>query len=457
MPADLLRARPSLAFALLVGLLSVVCLAGGASRGDVLGQVVVRGASWIAVIVVLLALARPAAGGSRAIPALLLTAALVCLVQLVPLPPGWWQALPGRAIFVEAATVSGQAQSWRPWSIVPGATINAAASLIVPFAIWLLTAHLREAERRWMPGLVLAIVAVSACTGLLQLSGATINNPLINDAPGEVAGTFANRNHFALLLAMGCLIAPVWCFLRPRASQWRAPAAGGLVLIFVLMILASGSRAGLGLGLAALLIGLILSHRSMRKALDRYPRWVLPALIATVMGVVGTFVLVSVMADRAESLRRLFAVDQGQDMRGRGLPTVLRMIGENFPFGTGMGGFDPMFRLHEPFELLKPTYFNHAHNDFLEVALDAGLPGVLLLVAAVGWWAWASMRAWQGSTGPDKLLPRLGSAILFLAILASFVDYPVRTPMIMAVITIASMWLSNHSQHAEASALPRSA
>jgi hypothetical protein len=452
-----MHTRPSLAFMLLAGLFATLCLAGGASRADVMGQVVVRGASWAVIIVALLAVPRSSQMGPRAVPVVLFLAVALCLVQLVPLPLALWQLLPGREIFTDAVAASGRAQSWRPWSIVPSATINAASSLVVPFAVWLLTSHLPESERRWLPGLLLGIVGISTFAGLLQFSGVVINNPFVNDTPGEVGGTFANRNHFALLLAMGCLLAPVWGFLGERNSRWRLPIAWGLVLVFLLTILANGSRAGLGLGLVALLLSLVLSRQAMRRALAGYPRWVLPAAIATIVGVAAIFVLISVMADRAVSINRLFAVDQGQDMRGRGLPVVLEMIGHYFPFGTGLGSFDPLFRLHEPFALLKPTFFNHAHNDFLEVVLDAGLPGALLLVAALGWWAWTSARAWQEGSSRYRALPRLGSALLFLVILASIVDYPARTPMIMSIAVIAAIWLGGHSQETDVSALPRSA
>ncbi len=448
--------RPSLSFVLLVALFGTLWVAGGASRGDELGQVLVRSVSWSAVFIILLFGQRKALPNASPLLLLLGAALLLPLVQLVPLPPAVWQALPGRAPFAQAAIAVGESQPWRPWSIVPGATINAALSLIVPFTVWLLAANLPQSERRHLPGLLLGVVTISMFVGLLQFSGAAINNPFVNDSPGDVGGTFANRNHFALLLAIGCLLAPVWGFGGERNSHWRAPVGWGLALLFMLTILASGSRAGLGLGLLALLLGLALSKQAMRKALARYPRWVFPALIAAIVGMAAIFVLVSVMADRAVSISRLLAIGQGQDMRGRGLPVVLEMIGTYFPFGTGFGSFDPLFRLHEPFDLLKPTFFNHAHNDFLEVVLDAGLPGVFLVLAGMGWWAWASLRAWRTGRGRHHTLPRLGSAILFLVMLGSIVDYPARTPMIMAVVMIAAIWLSDRSQEADPSALPRS-
>src|SRR3546814_1928629 len=149
-------------------------------------------------------------------------------------------------------------------------------------------------------------------------------------------------------------------------------------------------------------LGLALCWHDVRRALRVAPRWVFPALIAAIIGVVVLFVLVSIAADSAESIRRAFEINAGQDMRARGLSTVLSMIAAYFPAGAGFGGFDPIFRLHEPFRLLKPTYFNHAHNDFLEVVLDGGLPAALLLLVAIGWYAIASMR--------DRKRPRLHSS-----------------------------------------------
>ena len=442
-------------FPLLLGaLLAVLWLAGGASRGDVMGQVIVRAAAWLVTIVAVLAGARVTVGRATPVLLLLVAALALALLQLVPMPPQMWQALPGRHVLVQGAALAGEAQVWRPWSIVPDATINAASALIVPIATWLLATNLGERERRWLPAMLLCLVGASAFVGLLQFTGALQNNPLVNDTPGQVGGTFANRNHFALCLAMGCLLAPVWGVADARRSALCAPIAWGMVLLFLLTLLASGSRAGFGLGIMALLLGLLLSRDAMRQMLARYPRWVFPALVAGIVAVVALFVLLSVVADRAVSINRLFDVDQGQDMRGRGLPVVLAMIGAHFPVGSGLGSFDPMFRIHEPFSLLKPTYFNHAHNDFLEVVLDAGLPGLVLLLAALGWWIWASIRVWRADAGAGFVQAKLGSAMLFLVIVASLFDYPARTPMMMAMMVIAALWLSWGAAVVASSALP---
>ena len=449
------RPAPSLAFVLLLALLGVLWLAGGASRADVLGQVVVRGGAWAALAAAILFGGRPTFAGMKPVLAILLAALALALVQLAPLPPGVWAALPGREPLVEAAAASGQAQPWRPWSIVPAATLNAASSLIVPLTVLVLVAGLRSNERAWLPGVLLGFISASAVLGLVQFSGSNFNNPLINDIR-QVSGIFANRNHFALSLALGCMLAPVWAFLEGRRPHWRGPAALGLVVLFALTILASGSRAGLLLGILALGLGLALAREGMRRALRRSPRWALPALIAGIVGAIAIFVLLSVAADRAVSIERALAIDTRQDLRTRALPTVLAMIRTYFPFGSGLGGFDPIYRIHEPFALLRLTYFNHAHNDFLELALDAGLFGILLLLAGLLWWAWASARAWRAGADARHALPKLGSAMLLLVMIASVFDYPARTPMIMAMIVVAGVWLSDRIGEHRGSALPKS-
>lgn len=450
------RFAPSLPFVLLCLLLAALWLAGGASRGDALGQVVVRSAAAILMAAALLFGPRPSLPTARPIVWLLALAILLPLIQLIPLPPALWQALPGRAMFAQAADLIQEGQPWRPWAIVPGGAVNAAASLIVPAAALLLVAGSKETERALVPGILLGLIAASTLLGLLQLSGAYFNNPLINDSVGQVSGTFANRNHFALFLALGCVLAPVWAFLGGRAPSWRGPVAFGLALLFALTIAATGSRAGIVVGVLALGAGLWIVRHGIRRAMSRYPRWAFPAVLAAIPGLIAIFVLLTIAAGRAASIERLFTGDTAQDMRARGLPTVLDMIKTYFPAGSGFGGFDQVFRIHEPFALLKPTYFNHAHNDFLEVVLEGGILGGALLVAALGWLAYAGLRAWRAGPGTRQGLPKAGAVVLVLILIASAFDYPARTPMMMAIIVLAATWLSESAARPPASALPQS-
>lgn len=437
------RQLPSLSWFLLCALLGTLVLAGGSSRADVLGQVVVRAMAILVSIVAILFADRPDWRDLRPVCLLLGAAIGLSLVQLVPLPPSIWQALPDRALLAHAAEAAGFAQPWRPWSIVPGATINALASLVVPAATLLVVAGLRARERGWLLVLTLSVVCGSALLGVLQFSGAGLDNPLINDDPSSVSGSLANRNHFALLLAMGCLMAPVWAIRRRHGVRWRALLALALVLLFVLMILASGSRSGMISGLLGLVIGLLLAGGSIKRdVFARLSRSTSLALIATIIGLVVVAVLVSLYAGRAISVDRAIALDPEQDFRRRSLPAILAMVRTYFPLGYGLGAFDPAFRIHEPFDLLATVYLNLAHDDLLQVVLDSGLPGLLLLLGALAWWGWASVRAWRSTPTERTLEARLGSAALLLIVIASLSDYPARTPMMMAMVVICAVWLS---------------
>lgn len=429
------RFSPDISLVLLAALFLILWLAGGASRENVAGQIVTRAASWIAILAAVLVARGPRIAKAKGATLFLFAAILLCVVQLVPLPPSVWHALPGRAAF--ANPLISSPDLWRPLSLVPGATVNALFSLVTPLAVLVLATSMREDQKRFTPVVVLAVIGLALLVGLFQLTGAQLINPLVNGTAGAVDGMIANRNHFALFVAIGLLIAPVWGVEAGIASRVRAPIALGLIPLFVLTILASGSRAGIALGGVALLLGLTIARRGVKSALRHYPRWTLPAIGIGIITLISIFVLASVATDRAVSLNRLVELDTSEDMRTRSLPIVLVIIRTYFPFGSGLGSFDPIFRIHEPFGLLKPTYFNHAHNDFLEIVLTAGLPGLLLLVTAISWWLWRSIGAWRA----DAVLPKLGSATLLLIMLASIVDYPARAPIIMAMTTIAAIWL----------------
>ncbi|MCP4027398.1 MAG: hypothetical protein GY736_13980 [Sphingomonas sp.] len=442
---------------LMMVLLVALWIAGGASRADVPGQIVVRAVATLCLVLFCLTGTPISAARARPAAIALAAAVLIALLQLVPLPPAIWTALPGRAPFLAAAQLAGEPQPWRPLAIVPSTALNAFLSLIVPVTVLCLMSGIERREDPLLVKALLGFVLASALAGLLQFSGGASNNPLLNGV-GEISGNLANHNHFALLLAIGCLLAPAWAFRDGRQPGWRAPVALGLILVFALTILASGSRAGMALGTIALGCALLLAWAPLRRTLARYPRWVLPVLLAGAIALIAIAVALSIANDRAMSVNRAMTVDV-RDMRSRGLPVVLGMIRDYFPAGAGLGGFDPLFRMHEPFTLLKPTFFNHAHDDFLEIVLDTGIVGALALVAAIGWWLVASVRAWRGAADIDRPLARLGSAMLLLVLLASVVDYPARTPIVMALMTIAAVWLGGQAAPIRATTdetLPRS-
>ncbi|UWX04055.1 O-antigen ligase family protein [Pseudoxanthomonas sp. NC8] len=53
-----------------------------------------------------------------------------------------------------------------------------------------------------------------------------------------------------------------------------------------------------------------------------------------------------------------------------------RMASEAMPTGTGVGSFVRWFEAHAPDSLVRWTYFNHAHNEYLQWWLEGGVLGL---------------------------------------------------------------------------------
>lgn len=432
--------RDEQAFSVLLMLVLLLAswVAGGASRANAPGQLVMR-VTAISILIILSARRRTwTIDGVKMPLAIVAGAALIAMYQLVPLPPALWLSLPGHAPF--AAAIPGNDQPWRPLNLTPDAGWNALLSLVVPLAM---VAILAVLDRGWDMVVVrtlLATVVVAALVGSLQLSGVTFDNPFINETVGEAAGIFANRNHQALLLACGLPLAGVWAFRQGRRlERERMAVALGLTVWFLFLVLLTGSRAGLVLAAAGLLAMGLLATPHLRRL---RPRWVLPTLCGAVALSVVAIVAIGLNSGKALSLQRMLASPDERDIRSTALPLLRELVTRFFPLGSGMGSFDPMFRIVEPKALLAPTYFNHAHNDALEVVIEGGLPAAALMGFVLFCWGRLLFAAWRDLRG-GRGITFAGWAVLSLVLASSLVDYPMRTPTIMLVSVIA-LWLATN-------------
>lgn len=436
------RTPSTLSFWLLGALFLGLWLLGGASRPDVPAQAFVRAMAWVVLAIAILKGLVPAPR-SWSFPLKFLAAVgLVLSAQLLPLPPAVWMELPGRDVIEGAASAIGEGQPWRPLSMSPYATINALSALIIPLVVLILAARLDRALQWRMATIILGAVGASALLGVTEFAGVAFDYPLINDIGGLMSANFANRNHFALFLAIGCALLPTLLFR--RNPSWPMLGAGvGLLVVLILAVLSSGSRAGTALVLIATVIGLLLVKSDLVSKSRHIPRGTTLTIVVGSVALLAGAVWLSFSLGRAAAIDRAFAMEAGADLRTQALPVVLGMAARYFPAGTGYGTFDPVYRISEPDALLNPLYFNHAHNDWLEVLLDGGILGLALILVAVVWLAIRSYRVWFGQAHDGDRLAKLGSAVLLLICLASLVDYPARTPLVMAVAALAAFWLAS--------------
>jgi O-antigen ligase len=107
-------------------------------------------------------------------------------------------------------------------------------------------------------------------------------------------------------------------------------------------------------------------------------------------------------------------------------------IRDNAALGSGVGSFPRVYRQYEDHAEVTRTYANHAHNDYLEIAMEAGLPGLILLIAFFLWWGSRAGPIWR-SAATDRYA--VAATIASAAILVhSLVDYPLRTAALSSIM-----------------------
>ncbi|WP_136161141.1 O-antigen ligase family protein [Sphingomonas flavalba] len=415
---------------------------GGASRADAASQMFVRATAIVALAATLVVFPRECWRDMRQ-PFLLLAAlAAIMAVQLIPLPPQWWTAMPGRSLYAEAAGVIGIEQPWRPISLTPDLTINSLLAIFPPFAALVAAAWLGRVRRDWVLAGVAGLALVTGVMAVFQFAeGPTSPLRLYRVSSFDTGtGLFANRNHNALLLTTGIPLT-LWIATRRLAGIFsplmRWAIAGAVLLFLLVSIVVAGSRSGVlltGLGLG---LGILLLWRE--GVLARVDRRLLVG-----SAVAGGIALLFVVSQIGNLDRFKTEVISG-DARVVLFPEFAALGQQFFPVGAGFGSFDSVYRAVERQDALSEIYMNHAHNDILEIIIEGGALAGLLLALAVGLYGLACWRVWRGG-GRGSLtvgMARLASIFIIMILLHSFVDYPARTPIIAALLAISALWLSS--------------
>jgi len=371
---------------------------------------------------------------------IVIVALIVPLIQLIPLPPAIWTALPGRQILADAAGFVGADDSWQPISMVPAETTNAVLQFIPGLILLVGTLLLSERNRV----ILFLVVLLGGVLGLL-LSMVQIAMPAgsVADIYGRAnsflpVGFFANRNHTAtFMLACAAIAAALAPLVPSRHRSIGQLALAGLALAFLVGALATRSRSGVLLApLVVIAAGWIFINGDSRAA-----RWsgIGSAVNKRILLAIGAVVIAVGLLSTNYILPNLLSrFDNSGGGRALFWEDVIYAIGVYFPVGSGIGTFAQVFQSAERLEMVSPRYVNQAHNEYLQVAMEAGPLGVALLCAAIAWVVIASVRAWRMPLTPtESALARASSMILWIVLLHSIVDYPLRTLAYQAVVALA--------------------
>ena len=359
-------------------------------------------------------------------------ATALLLIELVPLPPVLWRALPGREPLVAAMKFAGVAPGWAPITQAPDATLAALLSLLPPAAVLVLVLSASPSIRRIAVLTMIAVALVALALGAAQrLDG--LESPLYLyeiSSRGSPVGFFANRNHFATLLlcVLPFVIVPGWAprDARPQIALATGIASGLVAVVLVVGVVAIGSRAGY-LILPAVLIASLAARgpsSSMVPGFAVRGAWIVIAVIVLAIGV-------TLFANRSTILN----FDNDAQHRPVLTRTTIAAASDYFPIGSGGGSFLRIYPQYEPVEHASLEYVNHAHNDYAEVLLEHGALGAVLVFAFVLWWA-SRVRATWAAPGEAGRVGRAAVISLGAVIAHSAVDYPLRTAAIGAVAAL---------------------
>jgi len=337
------------------------------------------------------------------------------LLQLIPLPPALWTGLPGRELAVEARETT-QSMGWYGLSLDRNRTLVAAAGLIAPLAVLVLGWSLRFRHLCAIGWMIVAAGLVQFAIGVPQvLSGSALIYPE-NPMPGVLFGTFANRNTTGVFL-VACLCLAV---ALPALGQLTASRVVRVTIEVTLLIAILFTQSRTAIVLAGLPAGLIVlrafgaSMRTPKRAM----------LIGAAVAAVSAMTMAGFVLTSQTRLEQGFArFAQTGDARFAIWEDGVFTAQKYWPAGAGMGSYDEVALIDESLETLREKPAGRAHNDYLEVVIEAGLPGLALVAAWLTLLTWWSLAA---RASPHRWAAWGAAAALAAFALQGASDYPLR-------------------------------
>jgi O-antigen ligase len=405
----------------------LACLVFGGSAQAVWGSFGLQVAA-IGILVWLAATPMPDDARAARLPALVLVAALAyILVQLLPLPPAIWSGLGHRGHIAEAYSMMGWPLPWLPISLAPFDSATTLFAILPPLAM-IAAVRNRAADRNAILALI-AGAAASILVGAVQASqGPSSTWYLYEFTSAGAVGLFANANHFATLLLVTIPFAAALLLSRSGGDTGRGKAAASTAIALTTIALVL-----IGIMLNRSLAALLLSIPVMlASALMFAPAWRYRLIVGPIAGIA---VIAAVLTLSLGSLRSALPVTSGAEKsvvsRQELWAVAAKAFPDALPLGTGLGTFPQAYQLHEDPHSVDSFYVNHAHNDYLELAFELGLPGILLMIMFLSWWGIRTLRIWSSRSATSFAK---AATIASGAILAhSLVDFPLRTAAVAAV------------------------
>jgi tetratricopeptide (TPR) repeat protein len=353
----------------------------------------------------------------------------VFLIQLLPVAP---------LLFPRTAalrTTHGVGQLW-PATADAFYTVRMVALVATYAMAGLLVLRLRQAgvsTSQVLTGL-LAVLVVEAAYALVQvfagLQDVSFYGP--RPSPDSASGTLVSRNNFGGLMAVALVLAGVRAYGRfafpvrggsdPGRPLWMRRVEGGagwalVAALFAVALVLSKSR-GAALAAAGGLLLLPFFYRGRATFAG--------AVSLAAVGAVSLFV-----ANPAGLMERFGTIDPfdlSSESRWTISVTTVQAALEQPILGFGWGTHPRAYHPFQPPSL--PGQIHHAHCEYTNVLFEAGVIGLALLLAGMGFWFVRVWRAQKPMPGPDRIPVTAAIGAAAVVALHALVDFDLRIPSI---------------------------
>lgn len=218
-------------------------------------------------------------------------------------------------------------------------------------------------------------------------------------------GTFINRNHFGFLMMIGILSAVGLLVINTsrtvmskRAAKndgrKNRPVLNTLLSVFIFiefsaLVLSQSRGAFIGVGVSALMffIGWFIKERHNMKDKSRQMLLAFAAITTTALVCALPFA----MERLSERYKTLLDSDLSMNDRVYLWRITLDYIGDFWKTGSGIGSYRDLIERYEVGRIPE-KFIDHAHNDYLELAAECGLPLTCILLALLLWTVWKGFR-----------------------------------------------------------------
>jgi len=370
--------------------------------------------------------------------------------QLVPLPMEILARLSPQAARWHTAAALPDARAFAPITLDRFATLEGACRSTAYVAFFVLTLALLDTSAR-----IRATAYTLIVSGVLQAwYGALV---ALRSASAVASGTFVNRNHYAaylvlcLSIGIGVLIAslsgsrsPSWGHFFRNFIQWIITPKMALrlgLLVMVIALVLTRSRMGNSSFFISLLVtggvGLLLSKRATRSMVI-----LIATLVIVDVAVVGTYFGVERVVER---------IEQTQPGNERREAVRALDVWPDFPvFGSGLGSFHVVFPRYSGPDAGEIA--THAHNDYIQFAIETGAIGVILLGLLALTSLAAALRAQYLRQEPLMRGLSFGAIMAIIALgIHCAVDFNLQIPAIAMtfMLVLALAWISLYHRSVE--------